>query len=73
MEYNNQEGEKIYLGHEYKFSENISLFPIDITDIVCIDMVLFKLLQMRDKFGNGSFEDNLNLERNKKQERLTGG
>jgi hypothetical protein len=73
MEKNNQEGEKIYLGHEYEFSENISLFPIDITDIVCIDMVIFKLHQLREKFGKGSFEDRLNEERNSQHERFQGG
>jgi hypothetical protein len=41
---NESKGEKFCVGQEFKFSNNISLFAVDVTDIYCINTVIEKLL-----------------------------
>jgi hypothetical protein len=64
MEDNNSaiesKGEKFCVGQEFKFSNNISLFAVDVTDIYCINAVIEKLLELHDNFGWDTLKETLN-------------
>jgi hypothetical protein len=57
---NESKGEKFCVGQEFKFSNNISLSAVDVSDIYCINAVTEKLLELHDNFGWETLKQTLN-------------